>query len=81
MGLTTGLDNVERRKILPLQGLELRPLCRPARSQSLFRLSYPGPFLICGRSFVLEFGGEHRKTTDNSVWKADFGRRFELKAS
>jgi hypothetical protein len=34
------LDDVERRKILPLPRLELRPLCRPSRSQSLYRLSY-----------------------------------------
>jgi hypothetical protein len=30
-----GLDNLENRKFLTLQGLELRPLSRPARSQSL----------------------------------------------
>jgi hypothetical protein len=29
-------------KILPLLGLELRPLCRSASSQSLYRLRYPG---------------------------------------
>jgi hypothetical protein len=36
-------DNVEKRKFLTLLGLglELRPLCRPARSQSLYRLRYP----------------------------------------
>jgi hypothetical protein len=27
---------------LPLPGLEIRPLGRPARSQSLYRLRYPG---------------------------------------
>jgi hypothetical protein len=37
----TGLDDVEKRKFLPLQGLKLRPLSRPARSQSLYRLRYP----------------------------------------
>jgi hypothetical protein len=36
-----GLDDVEKRKCTP-PGLELRPLGRPARSQSLYRLSYPG---------------------------------------
>jgi hypothetical protein len=36
-----GLDNVEKRKFLPLPGLELRPLSRPARSQSLYWLPYP----------------------------------------
>jgi hypothetical protein len=39
---TEGLDDVEKRKFLTLPGLELRPLGRPARSQSLYRLSYPG---------------------------------------
>jgi hypothetical protein len=37
---TTVLDDVERRKILHLPALELRPLRRPARSQSLYRLRY-----------------------------------------
>jgi hypothetical protein len=35
------LDDVEKRKFLTLLGLKLRPLGRPARSQSLYRLSYP----------------------------------------
>jgi hypothetical protein len=34
-------DEVERRKILPPPELELRPLGRPARIQSLYRLRYP----------------------------------------
>jgi hypothetical protein len=38
----TGLDDVEKRKFLNIPGLELRPLGRPARSQSLYRLRYPG---------------------------------------
>jgi hypothetical protein len=37
-----GLDYVEKRRFLTLPGLELRLLCRPARSQSLYRLRYPG---------------------------------------
>jgi hypothetical protein len=37
-----GLDDVEERKFLTLPGLELRPFRRPARSQSLYRLRYPG---------------------------------------
>jgi hypothetical protein len=40
-----GLDDVEKRKFLTLPGLELRPLCRAARSQSLYRLRYPGSYL------------------------------------
>jgi hypothetical protein len=36
-----GLDDLEKRKFLILPRLELRPLGRPARSQSLYRLRYP----------------------------------------
>jgi hypothetical protein len=36
------MDDVEKRKFLTLPGLELRPLDRPARSQSQYRLLYPG---------------------------------------
>jgi hypothetical protein len=36
-----GLD-MEKRKFLTLPGLELRMLGRPGRSQSLYRLTYPG---------------------------------------
>jgi hypothetical protein len=39
VGPTASLDDVDRRNILPLPGLELRPLGRPASSQSLYRLS------------------------------------------
>jgi hypothetical protein len=42
VGPRTGLDDVERRKLLPLPGLELRTLCHPVRMQSLYRLRYPG---------------------------------------
>jgi hypothetical protein len=40
-GPRAGLDDVEKRKLLTVQGLELRPLGRPTRSQSLYKLSYP----------------------------------------
>jgi hypothetical protein len=42
MGLRAGLDDVEKTKYFTLPGLELPPLGRPARSQSLYRLRYPG---------------------------------------
>jgi hypothetical protein len=42
----TGLDDVEKRKFLTLSRLELRPLGHPARSQSLYRLRYPGSVLF-----------------------------------
>jgi hypothetical protein len=38
----TGLDAVEKKKFLTLPGVELQTLCRRARSQSLYRLSYLG---------------------------------------
>jgi hypothetical protein len=42
VGPRVGLHNVEKRTFLILPGLELRPLGRPARSQSLYRVRYPG---------------------------------------
>jgi hypothetical protein len=38
------LDDVEKRTFFTLPGLELRPLGRLARSQSLYRLRYPGSY-------------------------------------
>jgi hypothetical protein len=45
VGHGTGLNDVETRIISPLQGLELRYFGRPARSQSLYLLRYPGSYL------------------------------------
>jgi hypothetical protein len=41
VGPRAGLDDVGKRKFLTLPGLELGPLCRPARRQSQYRLRYP----------------------------------------
>jgi hypothetical protein len=41
VGPKAGLDEVEERKFLKLPVLELRPLGRLARSQSLYRLRSP----------------------------------------
>jgi hypothetical protein len=41
VGPRTGLDDLERRKILILRGLEPRPLVRPLHSQLLYQLHYP----------------------------------------
>jgi hypothetical protein len=38
VGPRAGLDDVKKKKFLTLPGFELRPLGRPARSQSLYRL-------------------------------------------
>jgi hypothetical protein len=40
-----GLDDTEKGKFLTSAGLELRPLGHPARSQSVYRLSYPGSYM------------------------------------
>jgi hypothetical protein len=45
MDLRAGRDDLEKRKDLTLPELELRPLSRPARSQSVNQLRYPGSFL------------------------------------
>jgi hypothetical protein len=44
VGPRAGLDDVEKRKFLTLPGLELLTRGRPARSQSLYRLRYPGSY-------------------------------------
>jgi hypothetical protein len=43
MDSRAGLDDVEKSKFLTLPGLELLPLGRRARRQSLYRLRYPVP--------------------------------------
>jgi hypothetical protein len=45
VGPGTGLD-MKKRKILPLPRREHWPLGRPARSQSLYRLRYPGSLYV-----------------------------------
>jgi hypothetical protein len=49
VGPRARLDDVYKIKFLTLPGLELRPLCRPSRSHSLFLLRSPGSLctLIC----------------------------------
>jgi hypothetical protein len=42
VGPRAGLDDVEKRKLLTPLGLELLLLSRPARSQLLYQLRYPG---------------------------------------
>jgi hypothetical protein len=41
LSLRVGPENVEKRKFLALQRLELRPLYYQVRNQSLYRLCYP----------------------------------------
>jgi hypothetical protein len=48
VGRRAGLDGVEKRKFLTLPELELQHLGRLARSQSLYRLRYPGSPCVHG---------------------------------
>jgi hypothetical protein len=55
------LDDLEKRKFLTLLGLELRPLGRPAHSQSLSRLHV----LDCTKDIL---DGNERKTTRHCLF-------------
>jgi hypothetical protein len=59
-----GLDDVEKRKFLTLPGLELRPIGRPARSQSPYRLRYPGS---CGIHVEVQFDYKTKGGIENDV--------------
>jgi hypothetical protein len=55
-----GLDDEEKRKFLTLPGLELQPFGRPAHSQLLYRLRYPGsPYNLVRNRFknIFWWGG------------------------
>jgi hypothetical protein len=64
MGPRDGLDNVENRKFLTFLGLELRLFGRPDRSQSLYRLSYPGSISECSISKFLVVREDHCQCTE-----------------
>jgi hypothetical protein len=51
-----GLDDLEKRKCFTLPGLELRPLCCPARSSRSADYAVPAPDLGVGRRIILKFG-------------------------
>jgi hypothetical protein len=54
---SAGLDDVKKRKFLNLPGLQLQPFDLPPRSQSLYRLRYPGSvFGGINIYFILDYG-------------------------
>jgi hypothetical protein len=55
VGSRAGLDDMEKGKFLTLTGLELRSFGRPARSQSLYRLSYPGSYEVTILTYLLTY--------------------------
>jgi hypothetical protein len=68
-GPRAGLDDMEKRKLLTLPGLELRPLGRPARSHWLHRLRYPGSLRILGFRVVTIIinGTDHKLCTSGGA--------------
>jgi hypothetical protein len=80
VGPRVGLDDLEKRKFLTLPGLKLRPLGRPVRIQSLYRLRCPGSYIVSHRNTVLwqfvqrrrevKLSGEGRERTKGcEVWR------------
>jgi hypothetical protein len=65
MGPRAGLDDVEKIKFLILPGLELGPLSRTARSQSLYRLRYPGSRNVWRRIQIMKFLIMHSSSSSN----------------
>jgi hypothetical protein len=61
VGPRTSLDNVERRKILPLPGFEFRPLGHSARSQWLYRLRCSEQIILIPLNSNLSLRGHERK--------------------
>jgi hypothetical protein len=59
LDLKVDLDDVEKRKFFTIPGLELRPLRRPARSQSLYRLRYPGYFKFYNEMVIPKIDLQH----------------------
>jgi hypothetical protein len=81
VGPRAGLYNVKKRKFLTLTRLELRTLGRPARSQSLYRLSYLGscPCVIkCIKYYNLTFKHVTRVSDVTSVTCLATETRFGL---
>jgi hypothetical protein len=68
MGHRAGLDDVEKRKFLSLLRLELRHFGLPARSQSLYRLRYPGS--VYYRSAEKNHDNTHDKSRSEKVHSA-----------
>jgi hypothetical protein len=62
------LDDMQKWKFLTLPGLELRPLSRPSRCQSLYQLRYPGSTLR-GRNVVkVKFQAGLTSALDGGQW-------------
>jgi hypothetical protein len=57
VGPRAGLDDVAKGKFFTSPGLEPQPLGRPVRSQSLYRLRYPGSKYMLNMYIIMEILG------------------------
>jgi hypothetical protein len=84
MGPITGMDDVEKRKFLTLPGFDLRPLGRPARSQSLYwlRVTYTSityswklffSYFILKRRFIRQYHNHLNRRAQAPVMQRDRG--------
>jgi hypothetical protein len=65
-GPRVSLDDLEKRKFLTLPGLELRPLGRLARSQSLYRLRHLGSRTLLCKEIIVTKSKEVKTGWSNS---------------
>jgi hypothetical protein len=72
VGSRTGRDDVEKRKFLTLPGLELRPLGRPVRIQSLYRLCYPGSLVDTSNRLNFQLGGMRSTGYSSKIYDNPF---------
>jgi hypothetical protein len=63
----SGLDDKEKRNFLTRPRLKLQPLSRPARSQSLYRLSHPA-WLMLFRETVTVYCENHTEHAGRRVF-------------
>jgi hypothetical protein len=70
VGPKAGLDAVEKRKFLPLQGIVPRLLSRPAPSPSLYRLTHTHTHT---HTQVVHHFGDSLENTPEPCLVADFG--------
>jgi hypothetical protein len=67
------LDDMEKWKFLTQPGLELRPVGRPAHSQSLYRLYYPGSIIII---IIIIISSSSSSSSVNSIKRRSFSVRY-----
>jgi hypothetical protein len=67
MDTRTGLDDTERRKIVLLSGLKLRPICRPALASRSTDCAIPSSTETTVTCTILDIGGERKRTSERHI--------------